>query len=194
MLENDLQQLQSIQQRSSFSINDDEWDKHQSLNSNKHHHSHNHNNNNNNKVKKSVQFAEYSELFNIPTVRELSKEEYNAVYLTRHDYKRIQCDNKRTIWMMNNGQFPDCDSQYFRGLEFGMTDYIMESKQVRTRTLHMILYAQRQHRRHHRRTHQLLDDPEWIERVYRKHTYNSRMMASYGGAYDAKAAAEAARC
>ena len=103
------------------------------------------NNRNMEKKLKSVQFVEYCEVYLIPTLDELSVEEYDAIYYTKYDYRQIQLENIPILLLMNQGIFPETNRQYFRGLEFAMEDYRIESKYIRSIQLQTILLEQRKH-------------------------------------------------
>jgi hypothetical protein len=71
--------------------------------------------------RRAVAFEEDDDLLiqihEIPSKDEYTVEEWDAIYLTSHDYQRIQHDNWETLRMMRKNIFPSDNDHYFRGLE-----------------------------------------------------------------------------
>jgi len=130
---------------------------------------------------KSVSFAPHAELYLIPHFNELSDEEFDATYMSRDDYHRIDKDNVRTVQEMLHGSFPSTDEFYFRGLENSMAQALKDRKQRIKFVVYHVL--QEQHRNH------VLQD-EWIESMRFHFTSKSAEFAYKMGVWDYEAMRE----
>ena len=67
--------------------------------------------------RRQVSFSDFSEMYYIPHVDEMTKEEFDATYMSEEEFIAIRQENDATLRVMKRGQYPATRSMYFRGLE-----------------------------------------------------------------------------
>lgn len=94
--------------------------------------------------KKSVRFAYCVDVCVVPSVSEMTEEEYRSTFYTKKDYKKIERDNQRTLLQMARENRVDVenDSLYFRGLEVYVKSAMEERQQRRNFVVSQILREQ----------------------------------------------------
>jgi hypothetical protein len=133
------------------------------------------------KREKSVSFSEdVSELYYIPNLEDMTKEDYQATYLTESDYRRMQRESEQTLSIMRQGKYPGTTDRYFRGLEISLPQSRMERKRRTDFLVSTILQEQEGKQRH---LH-----PQWIQNFYSRMTAPSMEVAHAMGKWDAAAA------
>jgi hypothetical protein len=166
--------------------------------------------------KKSVRFKMACRLIRIPTLADLSEEEYKAVYFTRDDYQRIRCENECILQRMNKKgdddhderdddgaagdtvELLDGDDDYFRGLEIFLTKYALQRKCARSLSTKFVRHMRRvcvKNGIDNMKTAAKRDKSYWIrlQQAYLKQTKTSQRMAIHSASYDAIAAANVYR-
>jgi hypothetical protein len=108
-------------------------------------------------VRRTVAFKDDSSLiqiYEIPSKDEYTVEEWEAVYLTSHDYHRIQEDNWETLRMMRKNVFPSDEDYYFRGLEIQLPKARGQRQRRNRLAVKAILRYQKQQQWHYPKKHQ----------------------------------------
>lgn len=123
--------------------------------------------------RKSVCFSDFSELYYVPHLHDMSQEEFHATYMTNTDYQRIRRDNEETLEIMKNGNYPGTTEKYFRGLEPSLKR--KERKQLIDQVVSTFLRGQE------------IFDSDWLRNYYSKLTAPAVAVASAMGAWDAEA-------
>eukprot|EP00536_Pseudo-nitzschia_multiseries_P010403 jgi/Psemu1/307273/fgenesh1_kg.318_\ len=132
--------------------------------------------------RKSVRFSEYAKISFIPGLDYYSKEEIESMYLTEEDAVKIRCDVVQTIRKLSDGDMPDSESDYFRGLEWrGVSCLHYRRKVLKHIALHAILHKQYE-------SDGTEICPDWIENVYSKITEESMDKAIRVAQWDAQCA------
>mmetsp|Transcript_1 Transcript_1/g.1 ORF Transcript_1/g.1 Transcript_1/m.1 type:complete len:178 (-) Transcript_1:234-767(-) len=112
--------------------------------------------------RKGVRFTEYSKLKYIPSRNQYSVEELRSMYITDEDEHRIRCDICNILRKIEDGELPDSESEYFRGLEWrGISFLHHQRKASKEMALYTLLNQQLE-------ADELSDD--WIQNVYRRMT------------------------
>jgi hypothetical protein len=130
------------------------------------------------KEKKSLRFAEYSQLYFVPSLEEFRQDELDAIYMTDEDYDRISRENQQTLALMNKGIYPDDEQLYFRGLEIGMIQFYLEKRHMVSVAVSAVLTRQEEKK---------VIEPAWVEQYYTRITSQSMMNAYRIGLWDAHA-------
>lgn len=130
---------------------------------------------------KSVSFAFEAELYFIPHHSELSKQEYDATYMTSEDYQRIHKENIETIQCMLRQDFPCNDNLFFRGLEFSLPKSMNDRKQ---RIKFVVVHTLEEQFRN-----RVLNE-EWIEAMRFHYTSKSAEFSHMMGVWDYEAMRE----
>mmetsp|Transcript_11786 Transcript_11786/g.21781 ORF Transcript_11786/g.21781 Transcript_11786/m.21781 type:complete len:199 (+) Transcript_11786:320-916(+) len=129
------------------------------------------------KQKKSVRISEFSELYVVPRF-EYDLEES---FYTDEDYDRIQRENEKTLYYMQQGIYHDDSELCFRGLEGSMIQYHLEKRHLVATTVFVVLERQKEKK---------TIDPAWVEQYYSRITSYSAMNAHRIALWDAKVAQE----
>lgn len=127
---------------------------------------------------KSVSFAADAELYYIPQSSEMTDEEYEASYMTEEDLVRISSENRKTLELMKQRQFPASQELYFRGLECSLP----QSTRERRQRIKFVVYhvMEEQHRNGEL-------SPQWIETFRSTFTDKSALFAHHMGIWDFEA-------
>jgi hypothetical protein len=131
------------------------------------------------KREKAVSFSDFSELYYIPDLDDMTEEEYEATYMTESDYRRMERESKQTLSIMRRGKYPGTTDKYFRGLEISLPQSRLERKRRIDFLVSIILREQEGKRHLH---------PQWIQDFYSRLTAPSMEVAHAMGKWDAEAA------
>jgi hypothetical protein len=131
------------------------------------------------KREKAVSFSDFSELYYIPDLDDMTEEEYQASYLTESDYRRMERESAQTLRIMRRGKYPGTTESYFRGLEISLPQSRLERKRRIDFLVSTILQEQKVQRVLH---------PQWIQNFYSRLTAPSMEVAYAMGKWDAAAA------
>ena len=126
-------------------------------------------------TRKSVSFALEAELYSIPHYSDLSKQEYDATYMTSQDYQRIHKENIATVQRMLHQDSPCNNNLSFRGLEFALPQSMSDRKQ---RIKFVVIHTLEEQFRN-----SVLNE-EWIESMRFHYTSKSAEFAHMMGVWD----------
>jgi hypothetical protein len=132
------------------------------------------------KPTRNVAFKEYSEMYFVPSLSEMTQEERDASYLTDTDYQRIKRENYETLKIMyNENPFAITETTYFRGLEASLPNARADRKQRIQFVVQNILMAQERN---------ATIDPRWVETFAQMYTMKTLEAAFRMANFDWQAA------
>lgn len=130
--------------------------------------------------KKTVRFAQFSLMYQVPNLDSYTKQELEDSFLTEEDYDRVQMENEITLGYMNKGIYPDDDQLYFRGLETGMVTIYHQKKRHYAEAVLTLLRRQAEGKD--------MTDPAWTSAYHNRFSYQSMVNAFRIGHWDSQAA------
>jgi hypothetical protein len=124
-----------------------------------------------------VTFAAEVEIHEIAHIKEMSVDEWQALYYSRGDYRRIAKENNATLRLMKQRCFPGTEKLYFRGLERKLPKARHESHQRVWHAVDAVLDEQQFG----------IINPYWVNNFYCAYTLAGTNVAHMMGLWDAEA-------
>jgi hypothetical protein len=135
-----------------------------------------------------VTFAPKDQVFEIPSVNDLSTEEFRAVYLSRQEMGKIHEECWRLVDLMNNGiEYEDQEGFSKRGLVDLKDESVERRRKMRDQAYRIVFGVQKFHAAR-RRSPNCLDVTEVMASLYSKATIRAQEDAREAAWFDAIAA------
>ena len=129
-------------------------------------------------IEKKVRFSNYSEMYYIPHLEDMTQEELDATYMNDVDFQRIKQENSDTLHIMKQRKYPGNPTMYFRGLEVLLPRRRMMRKMRIASVVSTVLQIQ---------SYAGLYHPAWVQSYICALTAPSSVEARAMGVWDAEA-------
>ncbi|CAJ1966453.1 unnamed protein product [Cylindrotheca closterium] len=135
------------------------------------------------KPKKNVSFAYCVQAVEVPSVSEMTKQEYRSTFYCSKDYRQIERENGEILQQMERQQKVEVETEslYFRGLEVQLPRAMQERSRLRRFVVSEVLREQGRYGRIRK---------EWVENFSSRFTSQNAAAAQRRGAWDMRATAK----